>query len=116
MVEGIGRALPQKVSMTLRSQLVNLKDYDVDTKPVGKGAFGVVHRGVRRGDGEVVAIKFLQPLPELNQRTFVREVTVPSLLRHPAVLPFIGFRLPEKATDGPIIVTKFITNGSLGDI
>jgi serine/threonine protein kinase len=62
----------------------------------------------------VVAVKKLSVISTkpIEGRNFLRDVTVPTYLSHPAVLPFIGFCLPHDNI-GPIIVTKFIENDTL---
>jgi serine/threonine protein kinase len=110
-------AASQGQEPSLRRYIItSIDEYDI-CEQVGKGTFGEVFRAVRRRDGLVVAVKRLFNVPRdpVEQRSFLREVTVPTFISHPAVLPFVGFCLPVGGV-GPIIVTKFIENGTLEDI
>jgi serine/threonine protein kinase len=93
--------------------ITSLDEYDIRER-IGRGKFGEVFRAIRLRDGLVVAVKklFTTPSDPAAQRSFLREVTVQTFISHPAVLPFIGFSLPHDNA-GPIIVTKFIENGTL---
>jgi len=64
--------------------IIDLSDYDIERRSIGKGAFGVVYRGYLRSDRtQVVAVKKLTPLSEDSQKSFMREVTIPARLHHP---------------------------------
>jgi eukaryotic-like serine/threonine-protein kinase len=69
--------------------------YRLDSRPLGKGGYATVHRGVHRDTGQAAAIK--RPLkhdPHALAR-FKREVELQSKLDHPNVMPIL-----EHSPDG----------------
>jgi serine/threonine-protein kinase len=62
---------------------------------LGRGAFGVVHRG-RLADGRVVAVKLHGAMPAEEEARVQREADLLSGLRHPRLVAFHGlFRGPQ---------------------
>lgn len=98
----------------LSSHVITLDDFELfDGQKIGEGGFGKVYKGREKATGKIVAIKFMQV--DSNQAvSFIREVDIPSQINHPAILPMIGFSLPE-GNKKSIIVTQFMQHGSLGD-
>lgn len=84
-------------------------------KVTGKGTYGVVYKSSLVQSGKIVAAKAIGPLlaGSRGYESFKREVEIQASVRHPAILPLIGF-IADKAE--PILVTKFISGGSLDDI
>lgn len=72
------------------AEALSLGDYELD-EVLGRGGMGVVYRGRRRGDGQVVAVKTLRfdmlATPELIER-FRRETRAAGLA-HPYVMPLL---------------------------
>ncbi|KYQ92337.1 putative transmembrane protein [Tieghemostelium lacteum] len=78
--------------------------------PVGEGSFGVVYRGMWRG--QEVAIKQMK-VSSINMDEVYREMDLMSKLRHPNIISFIGAVM---SSDNLCIVSEFVPLGSLGDI
>ena len=95
---------------------IELRRSDINFgKVTGAGTHGVVYKSCLIGSGQVVAAKVLEPLFTESRayESFRREVEIQAGIRHPAILPLMGF-VPDKCE--PILVTKFIPGGSLDDI
>ena len=90
---------------------------------LGEGSYGKVYRAFDQRTGKTVAIKHLIHWGEdddskTEQKHFIREISMQSRLKHPCILPFIGFSLPsisENQVTPPFIVTEFMKNGTLQD-
>ncbi|GAM17642.1 hypothetical protein SAMD00019534_008170 [Acytostelium subglobosum LB1] len=93
-----------------------LKDNEVEyEKQIGKGAFGLVHKGKMVKGGQVIAIKSL--LLQENQETeemvekfqeFQREVFIMSDLKHPNLVRLLGLMFSP-----PRMVMEYIPMGDL---
>ncbi|OHT14256.1 TKL family protein kinase [Tritrichomonas foetus] len=90
--------------------IINHEDIE-SIRVIGSGAFGEVSEGLYKPRNEKVAIKKLHIVkPDArNEELFHREIETLSRVKHPFLLPFVGY------TDSPpfYILTKFISNGSL---
>ena len=112
-----------------RLVLTDLEDIQIGKK-IGKGAYGQVYKGTlkvaavleRKGllapgtnpKDEVVAIKELRAIvSSADEERFIREITTQATCKHPCILPLLAFS-PVKTR--PILVTKFVSGGSLEDI
>ena len=63
---------------------------------IGVGGQGQVYRARRLDDGQLVAIKWLHPSAQEDERKrFKREVRMASSLDHPNILPVLGYRLDD---------------------
>ncbi len=90
----------------------------VDLGPeIGRGGFGVVHRGVQVSVGREVAVKIdSRPFEdERNRRRFLREATAASRISgHPHVVSLIDVGVTR---DGrPYLVMELCPHGSLADV
>lgn len=65
-----------------------LSDYNVNPRPIGKGAYGLVHQGTNKRTGEKVALKktqidnFSDGIPS----TTMREISILTELQHPNIV------------------------------
>ena len=80
---------------------------------IGSGSFGEVYKGSI--NNEKIAIKKLRPIlsGSADEQRFVREITIQATCKHPCILPLRGF-YPSRSC--PILVTTFVSGGSLQDI
>jgi serine/threonine protein kinase len=108
----------------LRKFFLSLEDYDVG-KQLGKGGCGEVYLATERKTGAQVALKVLFDVANLGeQRSFIREVTVPLRLNFPGIVKLIGFRfaqLPDPTNPGDDscrarIATELMPNGDLAKL
>jgi len=85
---------------------------------LGEGAFGTVHRA--RWRGTVVAVKTLKRLQNATAdkvalAEFRTELRMIQTLHHPHIVQFLG--VASSPADGsPMLVTEFMTQGSLADV
>ncbi|MHC5024895.1 MAG: serine/threonine-protein kinase, partial [Planctomycetota bacterium] len=80
------------------------------------GGQGRVYAAVRRGTGEVVAIKVLREdhlAGAADQRRFEREIEIVSALQHPHLVPIIGHG--RTVDDRPYLVMPFIEGAPLDE-
>ena len=88
---------------------------------IGSGGFSEVFQIMERGSGKKYAAKISLKEVDLNSHAEMlyisREVNILSKLVHPSILRFIGF-CPHnfKKEPKPVLVTEYLTNGSLGQI
>lgn len=99
---------------------LDLNDYILQEE-IGSGSFGEVHKVADKKTGEIYAAKIaFKPLKENSTsdiRSFSREVNILSQINHPAILKFIGFSSVDFSNKPfPVIITEYISNGSLSDI
>ncbi|KAG8853669.1 hypothetical protein FRB96_008087 [Tulasnella sp. 330] len=90
-------------------------EIDTSSEELGRGGFGVVRRA--RFHGDAVAVKYLQSSESRDINVayrLVREMKVWSGLRHPNILPLIGFHLSQEL-DVALIVCPLVPRGSLRD-
>lgn len=91
-----------------------IKHEDIETiRLIGSGAYGEVFEGIYKPTKEKVAIKKLIIIKTdaRSEELYRREVEILSKVKHPYLLPFIGYT----DTEPYCIVTKYIPNGSLYD-
>jgi serine/threonine protein kinase len=83
----------------------------------GTGGFGTVCQGTC--NGKRVAIKDVKEKafhrPQDFMKYFLREVQVMSKMHHPAIIDFVGCRMPDDRGQAQIVM-EFCTNGSLFDL
>jgi serine/threonine protein kinase len=97
----------------IRNWIVDVSDYKLIQK-VGEGAFGVVYQAEKLSTHEIVAVKWLKRVRRrYDQVSFVREISIPAEIRHPAIVPFHGFRLQPDPQHDAMIVSKFMSKGSV---
>ena len=99
---------------------LDLSKYEILLK-IGQGGFGKVFQVKEKRSGKILAAKIsLQSLENVskdNIRSLAREVNIISKLNHPSIVKFIGYSPVDfKNKKKPVIITEFLSNGSLGDI
>lgn len=92
-----------------------LADYAKLSK-CGSGAFSSVYKFRHRQTGQIVAAKRVSrdvDKPSIQQMVH-REILILSSLQHPAILPMIGYSLPDSLERGSFhILTEFMPNGNV---
>jgi serine/threonine protein kinase len=65
-----------------------LADYAINPKPIGKGAYGLVHQGTNKRTGEKVALKKTQidNYSDGIPSTTMREISILTELQHPNIV------------------------------
>ncbi|KAL6962232.1 non-specific serine,threonine protein kinase [Sarracenia purpurea var. burkii] len=83
---------------------------------IGRGGFGIVHRGIL-SDGTVVAVKQILDLDSKGDEEFINEVEIISKIRHRNLLSLRGCCVTSDASRGRrrYLVYDFMPNGSLND-
>ena len=96
-----------------RALVVAPDAYDLG-KELAQGSFGCVFKGVMKGTREAVAVKKLKALmsgtPE--EEKFRREIEIQASCHHKFLLRLVGF---VPSLEEPVLITKFISGGSLED-
>ncbi|KAG8984000.1 hypothetical protein FRB93_006839 [Tulasnella sp. JGI-2019a] len=104
--------------MNLGSYRIPLEDLEIDdTSVIGRGGFGVVVCGKLSGYPSVVAVKRLRSDETQDIRVakrLIREMKAWSKLRHPNILPLIGFYLSVNL-DLALVVCPIQPNGNVRD-
>lgn len=84
---------------------------------IGRGAHGTFFKAsLKKIDDEVTeyTLKTIDNIQNINgQATFLELIELQSSLRHPAVLPLIGFSLPTSTFPKFSVITESMPNGSL---
>lgn len=78
-------------------------------KRIGEGGFGAVYHGTLP-DGQAIAVKVRSMTSIQGVREFTNELTLLSKIRHPNLVPLIGF-----CPDQQMLVYPYMSNGSLQD-
>jgi len=68
--------------------LGELSEYAINPKPIGKGAYGLVHQGTNKRTGEKVALKKTQidNYSDGIPSTTMREISILTELQHPNIV------------------------------
>ena len=88
---------------------------------IGNGSFGEVLKVQDKTNGEFyaakISLRYMAEGSDPAYRDLSREINILSRINHPSILKFIGFS-PYNFHDEqkPVIVTEFLSNGSLYDI
>lgn len=96
-----------------------LEDF-IKQEQIGQGSYGKVYKVLEKKSNNIYAAKVLSnelkdETGEINQN-ISREVIILSKLDHPGVLKFIFFsRYNFNKKPKPVIITEYVTNGSLKD-
>jgi serine/threonine protein kinase len=100
---------PKPVDMKAGS----IYDYYDIYEELGRGAFGVVHRGVEKKTGKTYAVKFVKT-PSLAEKTMVKkECDLMNHLIHPRLLNFHDLFDNENGGYEMAIVMEFMSGGEL---
>lgn len=106
--------------MFLSKLLVDINNFDIKD-PAGNGQYGQVYKAIRKVDKKhkeemQCAVKILlsdKMKSSDDQKHFHKEVMCQASLKHPAVLPLIGFTLPFMGKGDYAVITEFMPNNSL---
>jgi serine/threonine protein kinase len=110
--------------IALRPYFIDSDDYE-RVRFLGKGGCGEVYLSRERTSGCLVAVKFLYDIQKTSeQRSFVREVSIPIRLNLPGIVKLIGFRFPRMVDADEVIddsaraqvVTEFMPNGDFNQV
>ncbi|CAO2837212.1 unnamed protein product [Amaranthus hypochondriacus] len=84
------------------------------TEELGRGAFGVVYKGIIRASGSsiLVAVKKLDRISDNADKEFETEVNVIGKTHHKNLVQLVGFC---KENDQRLLVYEYMSNGSLAD-
>lgn len=104
--------------------LVDLSTYKIKDTKIGEGSYGEVHEAIRPADSKhpdkhpemKCAVKYLAAgtiKTRDDQKHFHSEVACQYSLKHPTILPLLGYSFPFQGRGHYAIVTKFMPNGSL---
>ncbi|XP_031270206.1 proline-rich receptor-like protein kinase PERK1 [Pistacia vera] len=80
-----------------------------EDKVLGRGGFGIVHKGVLR-DGRIVAIKQQIAERQLGEREFLKEIEIISGIHHKHLVHLVGYCISETER---LLVYEFVSNKSL---
>ena len=80
-------------------------------RPLGRGAFGVVHLGRCRRTQRLVVLKSI-PMPEEDTKQALNEVQVLRLLSHPNIIEYVSSHGQEQSL---VIVMEYAPGGTLRD-
>ncbi|KAJ7298879.1 hypothetical protein O6H91_Y377600 [Diphasiastrum complanatum] len=82
-----------------------------ETRKLGRGAFSTVYKGNLK-DGQIVAVKKLNPCNKYGLNQLYSEVTILSKVRHRNLVQLLGFCLDGREL---LLVYEFVPNGTLAD-
>jgi serine/threonine protein kinase len=108
----------------LQKYVIDINDYILGDL-LGKGAYGEVYLATEKSTGAQVAVKFLFDVADLGeQRSFIREVSVPVRLDMPGIVKLIGFRFaeipdprtPHDDSTRARIVTEYMKHGTFASM
>lgn len=81
---------------------------------IGKGAFGMVYRGVKDGNNVDVAVKMVEARCPLHKELIAKEIEVLQMVNHPSIVNLQEV-IVEHALDWMFIVMEFVEGGDLLD-
>lgn len=84
---------------------------------IGRGSQGVFFNASlnnKNGKSTKYTLKIIEKIPTINsQTTFLESIELQASLKHPAVLPLIGFSIPTDKFPKFSVITEAMPNGSL---
>ena len=96
---------------------INREDYSKVGKPIGSGGFATVFKVKRQSSDEFFAWKKLHiDSSDESRKRYEREVLILGTADHPAMLPLHGCTAFGDGSKSPVIITPFMSHGSIRDI